>query len=479
MRFLACAVSALSVSALFSFPALAQAPAASEAIGVIPIAEQPGPTAELADLAQQLRSVVSERSPGVLDAAALKDRMTGQTSTATLAELDRAYAGAVATYQSGDFEGAVRTLRAVVDDLEKLPDGPDAFDQWTRAMLRLARSDQTLGRRDEASAVVDRLVRAAPAVKVDATQYPPSFAKQIEEAKAKQKLAPKRKLTIQSSGKGAKVFLDGRDVGTAPVTVSVPAGQYKVSGKLGDLRIPRFGIDLTHEDQSVTFDVALVETLRPANGGLAVPTGDRTKTLVRAGAVLGIDKLLAASLVVQGDVTYLAGAWYDVRRGMLLREGSIRLSNRQPPPGSMAALSNFLITGAPSAPVLQGPLAGDRKPIAGPTGPELKAAPGRPSRALGWSAFGSGVLSVGLAGFSVLEGMSAKSSYSDARAMLDGGSLKLGSDPARYKQLVASGDSAKSKATLGAGLAIGTAALGGVLGYLSYKQSGEIGPFRF
>jgi len=479
MKILARTASAFCVSALLSFSAFAQAPSSSEAIGVVPIAEHPGPTAELADLAQQLRSVVSERTPGVLDASAIKDRMTGQGSTATLAELDRAYAGAVATYQGGDFEGAVRTLRAVVDDLERLPDSAEAFDQWTRAMLRLARSDQTLGRKDEAAAVVDRLVRAAPAVKVDATQYPPSFAKQIEEAKAKLKLAPKRKLTIQSSGKGAKVFLDGRDVGTAPVTVTVPAGQYKVSGKLGDLRIPRFGIDLTNEDQSVTFDVALAETLRPATGGLAVPAGDRTKTLVRAGAVLGLDKLLATSLVVQGDVTYLAGAYYDVRRGMLLREGSIRLSNRQPPAGSMAALSNFLITGAPSAPVLPGPLAGDRKPISAATSPEIRATAGKPSPALGWAAFGSGVLSVGLAGFSVLEGMSAKSSYADARAMLDGGTLKLGADPARYKQLVSSGDSAKSKATLGAGLAIGTAALSGVLGYLSYRQSGEIGPFRF
>ena len=48
---------------------------------------------------------------------------------------------------------------------------------------------------------------------------------------------------------------------------------------------------------------SLVETMRPETGGLSLPPGDRTKTLVRAGAVLGLDKLLAASLVVEGDVT--------------------------------------------------------------------------------------------------------------------------------------------------------------------------------
>jgi hypothetical protein len=481
MRSVARGAAALFVSGFCASAAFAQAPSQGEVTAVMPVAEIPGPTPELAELAQQLRSVVAERVPGVLDSSAVKDRMTGQTSSATLAELDRAYAGALATYQSGDFEGAVRTLRAIVEDLEKLPDSAEAFDQWTRAMLRLARSDQTLGRKDEAAAVIDRLVRAAPAVKVDSTQYPPSFAKQIEEAKGRQKLLPKRKLTVQSSSKGAKVYLEGREIGTAPLTVTVPAGQYRVSGKIGNLRIPRSAIDLANEDQVVTFDVSLVEMMRPDIGGLSLPPGDRTKTLVRAGAVLGLDKLLAVSLVVEGDVTYLAGSHYDVRRGMLLREGSIRLSNRKPPPGSMAALSNFLITGAPSGTVLQGPLpaAERRSAPPGATGEVQASSAKKPSPVLGWTAFGAGVVSVGAGVFSVTQALSAKSKYNDAAALLDGNTLKIGADPAHYNQLVAEGDSAKSKATIGAGVAIGTAALAGVLGYLSYKQSGEVGPFRF
>jgi hypothetical protein len=471
---------------------LAQAPGLPETIAVVSVADPPGPTADLAELARQLRAAIVDKTPGVLEMSQVRDRMTGQTSSATLTELDRAYAGAVATYQSGDYEGSVRTLRAVIDDLDKLPESAEAFDQWTRAVTRLARAQQTLGRKDEATAAMDRLVRAAPAVKVDSTQYPPSFAKQIDEAKARLKNMPKRKLTIQSPVKGAKVFLDGREIGTAPMTIGVPAGVYGVSGKLGDLRIPRFGVDLRSEDQTVPLNVDAVGAMRPSNGpGLAVSATDRLKSLVTAGALLGLDKLVAATLVVQGDVTYLAGSFYDVRRGMLLREGQVRLSNRQIPPGHLADLANFLVTGqrgnsvvvplplpvaAPIAPKKAEPAVARQQPTALPS--TVEASAGR-SKALGWTAFGAGIGGVAFGAFAVVEGLSAKSNYNDARNMLQGNSLQVGADPARYNAAVSSGDSAKTRAFIGAGVAVGALAVGGVLGYMSYKQTGEVGPFRF
>jgi hypothetical protein len=118
---------------LLTLLALSSRALAAEAIGVVAVADPPGPSAELAELTHQLRLVVADRTTGVVSAAELRERMTGQTSSATLAELDRAHAGALATYQNGDFEGAVRTLRAVIDDLEKLPASEEAFSQWTRS----------------------------------------------------------------------------------------------------------------------------------------------------------------------------------------------------------------------------------------------------------------------------------------------------------------------------------------------------------
>jgi hypothetical protein len=472
-----------------------RAGAAEEAVGVVAVAEPPGPGPELAELTHQLRLVVAERTPGVVDAAALRERMTGQTSSATLAELDRAYAGALATYQNGDFEGAVRTLRAVVQDLEKLPDGDEAFAQWNRAMLRLARSEQTLGRGAEAQALLDRLVRANPAVKADPNQYPPSFVKSVEDVKRTQAAAPKRKLVVNATAKGAKIFLEGRAVGVAPLTVEVPPGRYRVSGAMGTLRVPGQTVDLTEEGQTVNLNFALAESLRPSFGpGLALPEADRSRNLVAAGAWLGVDKLLATRLVTDGGVEYLSASFFDVRRGMLLREGRVRLANRVAPAGTLTALASFLITGQSSnlvaATATEPADAGKASLAAKPPDQKKKgvevpksapgSAPGKKSPVLGWTAVGAAALSVGLAGYSIYSGMSAKGSYDDASALLQSdGALRQDASVAAYQQFVDDGDSKKSTAQVTGIAAAGCALTAGVLGYISYKQTGEIGPFRF
>src|SRR5512133_479275 len=186
-------------AALAAIPlqSLAQPPAAPESLGVLVVGEPPaGPDAELSDLAGALRASVAARWPGVLTADERRRRMAGQGQGTTLTELDRAYAGAVAAYQAGDFEGSPRTLRAIADDLERMPESDDAYAAWTRAMLRLARAEGSLGRKGEARDVMERLLRSNPGANADPELYPPSFAKQLEEARSALRSAPQRKLQV-------------------------------------------------------------------------------------------------------------------------------------------------------------------------------------------------------------------------------------------------------------------------------------------
>jgi len=497
-------LASLTAVAWLSVPIFANAQP-QEFMGVAAVAEAPGPSPELVEITIQLRSVVAERTTGVLEAAQLRERMAGRPSNASLAELDRAYSGALATYQNGDYEGAIRTLRAVIEDLEKLPDGPETFSQWTRAMLRLARAQGTVGQKGEARASLERLVRAAPAVKVDPTQYPPSFERQVEEMKTHLRGLPQRRLAVTTSLKGAHVYVDGRDVGPAPIATSLAPGRYRISAAHGQLRVPGITVDLTEVDQSVALDFNLAESLRPALGpGFALPEADRARRIVTAAAALGLDKLLATSFAQDGDVTFLVGTLYDVRRGMIQREGRVRLAaGKSLPPGGATALASFLISGRPSN--LVAPGASERPAVAAapkPAAPATRPPPDlstRPvaersipsvdvrtevrddkPRLLGWSSLGCGALAVGLGTFAAIQGVNASNHYGDAKSMLtSGGRLPPGSDVARYNQLVADGDSAKSTALItgaGAGVSLVTA---GVLGYLSYRQTGEIGPIRF
>lgn len=498
---------ALAALALVLLPGAARG---AETLGVLAVEPPPGPSPELVDLTSQLRGVLAQSTPGVLEAGDLRQRMTGQTSTASLTELERASSGAIAAYQAGDYEGAITTLRAVLEDVEKLPDGPEPFRLWSKTMLRLARYEQTVGRRAEGQAVLERLVRADPAVKVDPTQYPPSFAKQVEEVRTDLSHQKSRKLTVISAQKGARVYVDGRDVGLAPVVVSVAPGKYRVSGALQELRAPPVKVDLAEEDQTVSVDFSLVEALRPSAGpGLALGPADRMRRIVMASATLGLDRVVATSLVQDGDVTFLQGTMIDVRRGSVQREGRLRLAGKVAPPGGVTALTQFLMTGQPSQLVRPAPAAPPAPIAAAPAGgspaatapqpeiakaePDLSVAPPpdrppirpeAPAKAQGstllkWSPVATLAVGIGAGAYAYARATTAQRNYNAAKEMLVGGTVRPGLSPTVYNDYVSKGDSSRRAATIaGAGAGVALVATG-VLGYLSHRQSGEVGPFRF
>jgi hypothetical protein len=479
--------------------ALPLAATAGEVIGVLAIEEPPGPSPQLVEATAQLRAVLAGRTRGVLDATALRERMIGEAPRASLSEIDLALAGAVATFQAGDYEGALRTFKAVVDDVEKLPDGPDVFAQWTRAMLRLARAEQTLGRRAELAATLERLVRAAPHVKVDATQYPTSFASEVDAVRARLTALPKRKLTVTATQPGVKVFVDGREAGTAPVTLSLVPGRHRVSGRHGALRVPGVVADTSQADQIIALDLDLAQALRPEAGpGLALARTGRAHRIAIAGAWLGLDRAVTTSLVRELDVAYLQGTLFDVRRGIVHREARLRLTSGSPPAGGLAALAAFLMTGEPSTLVAAVPSGGAQaaakpegeggaKPSADlavrpPARAELDVDVGaskRGSRILRWSPVVAAGLAVGLGAVAGYEALQASRSYSRASDLVSSGSLRLDASPHDYNAYVSDGNSQRQVAVasgIGAGVALLTS---GALGWLSYSRTGEIGPFRF
>jgi tetratricopeptide (TPR) repeat protein len=457
--------------------------AAAETVGVLAVSEPPGPGPELTELTLQLHDVLARKTAGVLDASQLRERMMGQTSTSSLSELDRAYAGALARYQAGEYEAAIRTLRAVIQDLERLPESPEAFEQWSRDMLRLARAEQSMQRDGEAQALLDRLVRANPQVKVDPAQYPPSFVRLVESVRVQQKGVRTAKLTVNAE-KGVRVFVDGRDVGLAPVVVSLPPGRYRVSGQQKALRVPGVLVTLAGEDASVALDLELAQALRPGAGpGLALPAPDRVRRIITASASLALDRVVVTTLAHEADVTFLVGTHYDVRRGAVEREGRVRLAvNRAPPTGGLDALAAFLMLGETS------PIVDAIDPLR--PSPELQQGiaqsaarqereRGR-SGVLGWSAIGAGGAAILAGGVAVYYSVQSGRLNDDADAMLGpDGRVRLPYTTAQYNAKVADADRAQ-KMAIGTGIGAGAAlATGAVLGYLSYRQTGEIGPFRF
>ncbi len=324
--------------------------AAAETLGVLAVGEPPvGPDGDLAEVAHQLRAACRDRVGGVEDVPAMRARLLGQASNSTLSELDRAYGGALAVYQNGEFESAVRTLRAIVEDLESLPETDDSYAQWTRAQLRLAHAALTLGLERDADSAFLALARTDLGIQASADQYSPTYRRRFEQVRARVRALATRGLTVTAEGPPSTVFVNGRRMGTTPLSIRLPAGRYRIGGAAGALRVPSFWIDLDSEDRSVVLDLALAAALRVNAGpGLALDAARRGDGIVRAGAWLGADRVIAVSRVTEGEAQFLLGSIYDVRRGALSREGSVRMVAGSVPSVNLGALASFLLTGQSS-----------------------------------------------------------------------------------------------------------------------------------
>ncbi|MFT3913206.1 MAG: hypothetical protein QM704_03670 [Anaeromyxobacteraceae bacterium] len=282
------------------------------------------------------------------DVPAMRARLLGDAGPASLAELDRAYGGALATYQNGEFESAVRTLRAIVEDLEKVPEGPEAYSQWVRANLRLAHAAGSVGLDPVVEEAMDKLIRTEPTLEPEPDQYSPAYRRKYEAARKRVRALARHKLLLEARGGPGTLYLNGRRMGTvgpAPLELDLPAGSYRVGAAAGALRVPTFTVELT-ENRKALLDFTLAEAVRPNAGpGLALAGADRPAGIIRAGAWLGVDKLLTVTRLQESGVSFLVGAIHDVRRGAMLREGQVRIVAGGVPAVSLGALASFLLTG--------------------------------------------------------------------------------------------------------------------------------------
>ena len=338
--------------------------------------------------------------------------MLTRSPSASLSELDRAYAGAVAAHQAGDFEGAVRSLNAVLTDLERMPDSADAFAQWSRALLRLARAQGSLGRKADADESMKRLLRADPTVNADPGLYPPSFQRQLDEVRKQLAAAPKRKLVVKGP-KGTKVFVEGREVGEAPITVSCSRpGKYRVFGRPEPASASPPGRTTWRPRIRSRCSISQpgARCSGPEGGpGLAAPIADRSKAIVTAGAALQLDQVLTATVASDGDVRFLVGTLYDVRRRIIAPARGGSGSRGSPlPEGGIAALAGFLLSGETSTLVISG---GEAKPLSasGRGGVKVSSAPGGGQETARFSAGAPSearAVTLGLAGFATYQGVS-------------------------------------------------------------------------
>lgn len=241
-------------------------------------------------------------------------------------------------------------------------------------------------------------------------------------------------------------------------------------------------MDLSGEDLVIQLDLALAEVLRPDAGpGLAIPGGQRPR-LLAAAAWLGLDVLVAVHVGAEDGRPFLAAALHDVHRGTTEREARVWLEDGTLTPALAQALAAHLLTGEESPLVQGGPILEPpfRLGSAEPRDPLAASPSTQGSRAVGWTAIGSGVAAAVLAGIAVSQINGANKAFGDARSMLDetGQNVKAPYTVAQYNAAIRRGDRVPSLA-IGTGVGAGAGLATVVMGWVSYWSTGEIGPLRF
>jgi hypothetical protein len=374
---------------------------------------------------------------------------------------------------------------------------------------------------------MERLLAVEPRLQPDPDQYSPTYRREFEAARARVAARPRRRLAVDAGGWSAAVFVNGKAMGTAPAEASLPPGRYRVGGQAGALRVPSAWVELRDEDRAVALDFGLAAALRVSSGpGLALAAADRAAALVRAGAWLGVDRVVATHIVRENDVPFLAGTLLDVRRGAAQREGRVRMAAGSVPQANMGALAAFLLTGQASKEVIAAPepaapaaspapgapgrtaaaaaapvplppppapsaakevAAAGTAPAAGASQPPRRPVDLRPAQRPDavpllqgrsppppWvrpAAWGSGAAALGLGGLAAWQAVESRSRARDAAAMLrPDGSFLPGADPAAYERARSASSAARRNAWAAAAASAAFAAAAGALGWFGYGR---------
>ena len=278
----------------------------------------------------------------------------GGLATRTLTDVQHAVTEARAAFYKGKVSAAVTALEGLSNEVRRLPPGDARWaverDIWT--LLAQAR-----GKGAQAEDALRHVFRVEPDYQPDTALYPPSFRKLADGVRKQQARAPTSRLDVAISPPGTDVYVDGRKLGKAPVSLRLPAGSYRIEADFGRRSLART-VQIP-EPPALAPPVELgaeVEGALYADGGPCLEPGkDRAGALTRAAALLGVNRLFGLHAEGPPDRRTLELGVLD-RTGAEVAEARMRLSAGQPETEALAPLADFAATGriAPGVEVTKG-----------------------------------------------------------------------------------------------------------------------------
>jgi hypothetical protein len=376
----------------------------------------------------------------------------GGLAQRTLPELNVALSSARSDFYADKSDAALATLRQALKDLLLLV---PTESRWSteRDMLTLESQVQLKTDRAAAEATLGQVFRIDPGFKPDTAAFPPSFQRFADDVRKAVKKLPTNRLDIAVSPPGKPVFVGGKPVGVAPLSLHVPVGDYRVEVDWGYRGLAQT-VNVAPAPmlpKTVEFASGVEGAVAPDAGPCVQPRGDVSAALGRLLPLLKVSKVYGVRTATSGTdqyaiVTEVSGGGNEQRtvrvkfppgapEGEVLGMVAVFFHGGKPSP-----LVEVLPKGAPDVPVpvLATPVTAGGAPVVAVS---QSASGGSGLRTAGWVLGGVGVVGVAVG---LVEFLSANSAKSDLSSQATNGVF-----PAGYQSTFQStNDSIKSKQTV-------------------------------
>lgn len=400
-------------------------------------------------------------------------RRLGGTSRSSLADIDRVFSGARYDIDCMAYDRAEQALKLAAADLLALPPSIERWERLRRVYVSLAWAYIKLENTAAAEDTFSRILRVEPGFVLDRKEFPPSTHRLVEKVRTQVKARATATLSIAVRPAGTVVFIEGREIGAAPVTLKVPPGEYRVEAAFGEGRgIPKT-VKVEH-DERIELDRDFEGAIHPLAGPCIAAGEDRKgrlASLIRLASLVGTRNVVSISHeeLEEGE-RYLVALALDSVTGQVTREAKAKLYPSGPAAGAFDHLADFLATGDATPPIepVQGAVAkmavvpnaalsGSAPASSGGAAETAQTAKTGKLRIASYTLGGVAIVALGAGGYFYL---GARSAQNDMAALMNGPNVTKGSE-GRYKDL--SNRRRRDQTFSTVGLATGTAAAVGAV----------------
>jgi PEGA domain len=289
----------------------------------------------------------------------------GGTTERTLSAVTGAVASARSDFYGGQAAQAKTTLQAALEDVARLPPSDARWAAERDALTLLAQVQQKTDPK-AAEAALNRVFRVEPDYQPDTSNYPPSFQKWVNGIRKAAKKKSTSRLDITTSPPGKAVYVGGRKVGVAPVSVRVPPGEYRVEADWGHRGAVR---TITAPSTPVELSAAVEGAVFP-DGGPCVEATEPVAALARAARLTGGGRIVGVHPESAGSDSFVVVTSANAQ-GQDVREARVKVQPGAPTTEALGLLADWAAVGGEAAPPVEVTRGPGAKPL--PVAPVVAA----------------------------------------------------------------------------------------------------------